>query len=526
MYDRIRILVVDDEPSGLSGDIEWDGDDRAPPGMDIDFKEWFEFRWLASAEESCEFRDLSWLIAQHDERLLHNEGWVPDLLAIDYALSQNPKSVAARVSQREEWYKRLSPLPGLRACANRVLPGELPAQRKMPVTVPAGSDSWGCFVGGLLLSTFSDHPCAPVTVTRYTQDTLPVAAPDAAVFEWLLHVQTDSLLRAVGLGASPTWKDIIYAGLQNFRKRLSSLAKSHIITPSLDDLLAIAGGCAHPILSVTSRYGRRRYPVTGIFLDGQETPSQWAEDLLKVLLPPVLTGITDVTPNFELNNLIEGRRIHEDLWSAYDEIGPLSGLFKRRLRLSELVEHARVAVPNSGSPPGDANPELSSLLAEFGVSDHRSDGDCLKSVWDIRAFSASDAIKRWAVLLTMVRLLARRYTALQESRPRPLPEGVKEEDFLDLGRDVTSDDLFLALFPIAKNPLVLPNHSPTPSKAKNAWQAEMARMRINVDRLADGKAITNGERFLLRMFAESLDYNWRLDISKVPKGMLSFGDGG
>lgn len=234
---KLRVLVVDDIPSGLSKDLRWPNNFDRPPKMSSEFDAWFEFRWVATPQEACEYRNISWLIAQRDARTLGEDAWVPELLLIDYALTQDSRTVADRVNNQNDWIERLSPLPSLRRCAKK-LSIEFPAKQEAPdfKAPPAGSEYWGCFIGGLLMNTFGDHPCAPLTITRADQATLKTQAVDAAFFEWLMAVQSTNLLRADGRTTSPPWRDVLPPAVAHLRRRMLVLAKTDIIRLSLEDL--------------------------------------------------------------------------------------------------------------------------------------------------------------------------------------------------------------------------------------------------------------------------------------------------
>ena len=123
-FDPIRVLLVDDMPDGLPRPTPRGAPDI--PAMASAYGKWFAFRWLATPAECCEFRDLSWLISQHDPGLLATHGWVPDLLVIDYALTQDTRTVADRVHNDRDWLDRLSPLPDLVLTTGVNAPAESP----------------------------------------------------------------------------------------------------------------------------------------------------------------------------------------------------------------------------------------------------------------------------------------------------------------------------------------------------------------------------------------------------------------
>src|SRR5258707_15121152 len=56
----------------------------------------FEFRWIATASEAREFRDLSRLIGQRMPTEIGTHGWVRDFVVIDYMLLYSNGTVGSR----------------------------------------------------------------------------------------------------------------------------------------------------------------------------------------------------------------------------------------------------------------------------------------------------------------------------------------------------------------------------------------------------------------------------------------------
>lgn len=520
-FDLIRVLLVDDMPEGLPRPASRGAPDV--PVMASAYSKWFEFRWLATPEECREFRDLSWLISQHNPRLLTAHGWIPELLVVDYALTQDTRTVAERVEGDCKWLDRLSPLPKLRGCAAG-LPGNHSLDHKpVPVHAPAGSEYWGCFIGGLLLNTFGEHPCAPVTVTRYDQETLKRRAVDAAFFEYLMDVQSSGLLKAQGRTSSPPWKEVLESGAENLLHRLRALAKAGIVIVSLEDLLSLAENGTHPVLTVTSRYGRRRYPVDGIFIKAPageqraEAARVWARKLLQEAWYDAFLQAEKNGFECSLQELIAGRKVANDLWKAYDS-DELEEHFDARLKMSHLLATSEKQEGDIQFGESEAA-ELKQLFEKFGVADPNDRKGCSEGYWDLRESDVPSGAQRWAVLLSLVRLLHRRHQAISRSHDLPedvLPQGKR----LSFEKPVDADDLYLVLFPIAKNPLKLPWHAKDPSRAKNAWQQHLSRLDIAPGDILKGKGLHLGERMILRMYAESLEYDWKTDDSPPAKSLL------
>ena len=99
-YDKIRVLLIDDYPSSLEIEDEYEGrkcafpviyDPRIP-----ELESYFELRWIATATEAREFRDLTSAVALRNPRALDQEGWVPEILCFDYALTKDQRPLVDR----------------------------------------------------------------------------------------------------------------------------------------------------------------------------------------------------------------------------------------------------------------------------------------------------------------------------------------------------------------------------------------------------------------------------------------------
>ena len=124
--DKIRILLIDDSPDAL---LKYTGEEELPmpphPGMTDDFgsslgvNDLFELRWIATASEGREFRDWSRLIAQRSPEALGVEGWVPEVVVVDYMLLDSKGTVESRLKGHKDLVESPSPLPALRRLGER-----------------------------------------------------------------------------------------------------------------------------------------------------------------------------------------------------------------------------------------------------------------------------------------------------------------------------------------------------------------------------------------------------------------------
>jgi hypothetical protein len=454
--ERIRVLLIDDNPPWAMRAVSRLRD-RLPetvvstlsttelhateiPAISVEddrvFERCFDLRWLDSAEAAKEFRDLSSLLARtHPEELL-TTGWVPEIVCFDYALTGfNP---SARVIP-ESLRPFVSPLPRLR---ERVL--ELGLETLPEIPIPSSGakpndDNLGCFAGGLILSTFADHPVAAVATTRKGPETLKDT--EAAVFEWFLNWEFFGTFDRKGR-PKPDWKLLLSEGAANLRARIQNMVRARAIRTSIEDLLALSDSeeIDGLTLRIYSRYGLRHLPVPGLFVDHPpETRATEANAWARVVLRELFSITDGRDPLVNLSAFREGRQVTDALWHAYT-----SDLVDDRYRLSELARDE--------SKLNDTDrDELERLRKQFEVTDS---GRCRRHVVELRSFDCSDAAKRWAVLFMIVRLEA---TAAAARRKWEL--WCHELEFVSAPRhtfaSVQQADVWLALFPIPSTPVTI-----------------------------------------------------------------------
>lgn len=331
-HGKIKILLVDDNPSFLSLEPKIGEQRHKLPRIHdqgrkgssrADLSANFDLRWVATACEAREFRDLSLALAARSPAHLGLNGWVPEIICFDYALTGRIRAVDER-DYPPEIVEALSPLPALRRAAAS-LKLKVPTPSPEPDTGAAhDADNHGCFAGGMIFSAFSDHPCAPVALTRKGSE--KTIGTEAAFFEWMLEQESNKTFSRKGRPA-PTWNELIFDGVDSLMKRLEQLAKSGIVQISLDDLIALADEKAQSmqqVLTVRSRYGRWRLPTQGLFINFAESErkgkaQQWA----KKLLEDTIRGFHQVGAGEEeqpesLLDLWRGRKLAEEtLWYEY-----------------------------------------------------------------------------------------------------------------------------------------------------------------------------------------------------------------
>ena len=500
MSDPIRILVIDDrghENLGKRTVDRPDGIQIEVPGLPLrPFGRFFDVRWLATPLEAREYMDRVRRLASIPGEDLREETWVPEILVFDYALLDQALSVEEFVEQRKldgSTYGQLSPLPLLRDAMERFAvttsrgwnahpdPNRVPLASETDSGEATGTDAGfgtepdatdnhydvvGCYVGGSLLLTIGDHPCAPVPFTKHDDDS--IARTDAAFFEWLLEEEVDGGFENKA-DKEVQWEDVFRLGLPRLRKRILRLVGEGRLHVALQDVMALLDGStdsgsieADRSFRLSSRFRRASLPVRGLFVDIEDEATlarecrDWAEALLGLLTPVGPGGVpTD-------HRLADAAAIAERIWEAYSD----SDLMAKRERLSELTvlleedDQRRAAgsgvgavdasVP--GSLPDDVRQELEEELRILRDQEFRVvNGHPTRRIESLYEYkSRSKLTVRWAALFVMARL------SILADRLR---RGGDEAFGRWLLGELSHEDFHLALYPSPSSSVVLLTHA-------------------------------------------------------------------
>jgi hypothetical protein len=172
-FSPIRVLLLDDQPEHGLMPLDRTTHERLVPRVPADIEDasfdprWFDVRWLATPGEAREFRDFSAQLALADPLALGAQGWVPDILVVDYMLTAEGRcrAVAERLRHKPESIERASALAAVKALSGRFQLQIDDAGKEYEAEV-AGDENFGCFLGGLLLTTFFGYSPALAPLAR------------------------------------------------------------------------------------------------------------------------------------------------------------------------------------------------------------------------------------------------------------------------------------------------------------------------------------------------------------------------
>ncbi|MEW8508403.1 MAG: hypothetical protein AB2598_17040 [Candidatus Thiodiazotropha sp.] len=437
-YDKIRVLWIDDRE-------EMDG---YPEGQIVphEYQDWFEIVHPGTKDEALSFRSAMefapvvrgfWF--SDDTSILPAE-----IIATDYNLSK--RGGVAVVDQTDvEVDKDLNSLD----------------EDDVSVNVPPRSGSSmtsvrGVNFEGLLISLFYGalsykHPAAIVPMTRYLSEMPSEVETLHALVEPFLGVD----FQYIGL-EDRRWASILKEGAKQLRRRISTLFKSGDIVVSPSDLEALADPHKyHDVLTIRSPHALRKLPVDGLFVDTSTDNrpaaiSEWAEELFEHLV--------------NRTHFNTAMQLVDELWAFYtaDKQSAECKQLRDRWMLTERLRKQ-----------GDKD-EIKELNDRCGVS-VKECGVCA----EIRNNNYTNDIRRLAVVLMSYRLVV-----------NMLHINAKLEE-LELSSNfprLIENDLWFALFPLPKNPIMLPESSP--SYRDNNWEAAMTRMELSVPDILQGKGFS------------------------------------
>lgn len=372
-------------------------------------------------------------------------------------------------------------------------------------TTGKGRDDLGLYSGIEVLRLFRNHACIGIPATRNKAKRESLHS-FSKYYEWLNENDLSTALDRKERD-NKSWDSIIKDGVKQLKIRINNLVETNKITLNVAQLMEYAGGSIpkeprERILSFQTSYGIRHLPLDGLFIDFPKKDKESAIiEWTKILLRNFKTGIYKTTKD-----------ISKKLIEAYQAIP----VIRNRFKLSELA----VKLCNGDELSTDEKTVIDKLKTEFGINDVQinnciNNADAEKTnltnkVVEYRKLKANETeTNRLIILFTDIQV----HRVWQNFCEMNKNADLNMEISTLLKSPPTLDDLRAALFPIPKNPLVLPYHyhllkDKTKFKSKDpfdVWDKHLGRdMEDNKGIFYKSeypKNISDGEKQLALSFA-------------------------
>jgi len=370
-------------------------------------------------------------------------------------------------------------------------------------------DELGLYAGVEITRLFRNHVSIGIPAT-FNKDGVEKLHAFGKFYEWINDYDLGTMFSREERG-NKDWDSVIAAAVKQLQIRIATHLQSNKIILNLTQLLAWASEnptdkekqiIKERIFTFQSAYGVRHLPLDGLFINVEadkrdEAIKKWVNELLK---------------NFKTDAYKTAKDASTKLIEAYQAIP----VIKNRIRLSELA----VKLCNEETLTDDENKELTKLKTEFGINDTQiincvNNGDAENSnltnkVVEYRELKTNDnKTNRLIVLFTDLKV-HRVWQNFCEMNKNAVLDG--QISTLLKSRPAL-DDLRAALFPMPKNPLVLPYHyhlisDKSKFKSKDVfdtWDTHFGKSKMNDDAIFTKteypKSLAAGEKQLCKSFA-------------------------
>jgi hypothetical protein len=439
-YDKLRVLWIEDLP-GLGvqkEDIE-------------DFGQYFEVVKGANSSAVRSIEEYNALLVDHfnvlkDAKTMENSQFPVDIVSADYDLSKftpgsdhvgdkNRKDSDDYAEKRSSSHTNAEQSKSLRDSGEELLQN------------PSYDDYDGCIINTMYLAEFNAHPCGSV-VTTYQEPSKRHKCAKKLEKHLERCYQID-----LSFTGKRTWETILSAGVDALRRRIEHLNKAGHIVISLSDLMAIVDNAEHEIITIRSPHALRRLPLKGLFIDVEDENKrslaiqEWAEKLFENIV--------------NRTSFKTALQIVDELWAFYvaaEGTPELEQLRNRRL-LSDLLRK------------GHTGSEVDNLKELCSATE----SGC-EVCAEIRNYRHSDDIRRLVVVLMGFRLVTYMLRVWAKLQRFELPVGFPR---------LIENDLWFALFPLPRNPVALPDSSP--SYRDNSWEKFIGRLDLSIPDMLQGK---------------------------------------
>lgn len=365
-------------------------------------------------------------------------------------------------------------------------------------------DELGLYAGVEVTRLFRNHVSVGIAAT-FNKDGVEKLHAFGKFYEWINDYDLGTMFSREERG-NKDWDSVISAAVKQLQIRIKTQLQCNKVTINLTQLLAYAKEIPTDqekrIFTFQSAYGVRHLPLDGLFIDVEANKRDEA----------IETWVNDLLLNFKTGAYKSAKDASAQLIQAYRAIP----VIKNRIRLSELA----VKLCNSEALNCKENDELEKLKSEFGIGNIQvtncvNNGDAENSnltnkVVDYRDVKTSENETNRLIVL---------FTDLQVHNVWQNFCKMNENTDLDgqistlLKSRPTLDDLRAALFPIPKNPLVLPYHyhllsDKSKFKSKDAfevWDTHLGKSKMNDNAMFPKaeypKGLGPGEKQLCKSFA-------------------------
>lgn len=527
----INILWIEDNP--LISTASPNGESELPEILLKEgFGKFFNLKILQHPEEIKEYLYLCNLIfdKKGPSELGKCEGVIPEIVPFDYMLAnnfsgKNPKSISYKkqfkaireklnpnyiianihsdlikvnelFSENAEEYTKTKFITSINGSDDIDVDAEL---KKLE------SDEFGLFGGIAILRFFKNYITCALPAT-FEKDRIEKLHPTAKYYEWLNKFDLESSLGREARG-SKSWEDILKDGVELLKSRIENQLKDGKIMVSYAHLISLTQPelLTNRVFKFESIYGKRDIPLDGLFFYERQIEKrndrikQFADTLLSILFyQKNYTLSSDI-----LNNAF---RLSDELWNTYTNEAES---VVKRLKISELgyllsLSNDELA-KEIGATETEENyfeamkdefrKEYEILSTEFGLR-KTGNKEFLEYGFDLRSGNFTCIERRWAVLITMLRLYHHflKYKKSPDEKLSKKPNLVIEPQ---------EDDYYLALFPIATTPIVTRIHKYDGDNFKKALKRQTT-LNENTNDGEEGLELDS----ILNHFQDANDISW------------------
>jgi len=327
------------------------------------------------------------------------------------------------------------------------------------------NDDFGLYAGISILRFFKEHiSCALPATFKSSKSQLETTSK---YFEWLNEYDLKSAFSRENR-SDKNWNTVLAFGTELLRKRILEQAKQGKVQFNLDNLISIRNRVALNI-EINTSFTTKELSLKALFFntDGEqvkELAKEFATDILNIIIK-------------DLDIYVSAKKIADDLWKTYQ-----SPITSYRLQLSELsvrqvfeVETQTLIVKKEEESPKPIKEidkllemfekfklsekeqtYLISLNKYFKVANNEVTNDAI-NYGDFKLITEgkSKEIKRLVVFFTIIQLVNKYLnfitTNVEINELELMPQNI--------GALVPNpDDLLIALYPVAKEPVMLPVH--------------------------------------------------------------------